>query len=159
MDNCAQNGTKDPDDRGRRILRFGTLQFAKSGVAFRRLGLLGGKEFSSRLGPTLPTAFPFRVSHLSKLEAWASQAYSEDNLQQWADLIDSQNQSLVWMVRPRVDKAQQYEQSLTNELKKCLQQQSVSDTLRNIDEQWQKINTEVDPKFQELVSLEGLGIR
>lgn len=131
----------------------------QSGVALRRLGLLAGQEFSQRLGPLNPALFPSRASHLGKLESWVAPRYGSRAVQQFADLIEQQNQSLIWMVRPRIEKATRYEAELTQVISDCLNGQPIPQPLEKVEQAWQKINADVDRKFQETISLEGLGIR
>lgn len=131
----------------------------KSGVATRRLGLLAGKDFSARLAQTNPHGFPFRASHLSKIDSWVDSQYSDSFKESFIDQIEADNETLVWMVRPRVEKAIDYERVLADETRKYFDGQDEATTLSNVDQKWREINQGIEPEFQQSISLEGLGIR
>ena len=163
----AKNSWSDADSEEQQVPMLGVGGWCasvlagskQSGVATRRLGLLAGKEFSSRLAAFNPNTFPYRASHLGKIDQWVAPELGSNFATNLADELEGQDQKIIWMTRPRVEKAAEYESALASEVRKCLEGASVEDALEQVEKKWIEINADVDPKFQQSISLQGLGIR
>lgn len=132
----------------------------QSGIAVRRLGLIGGREYSGQfVRANRISGFPFRASHLDRIEDWISPKYDAASAQGLVDVLESQDSATLWMIRPRVEKSLDYESALATGITDALATKDPEVALRDVKQIWTEINKSVDPEFQKQISLESLGVR
>ncbi len=132
----------------------------QTGVATRRLALFAGKEFSGIFGlANTKNGFPYRASQMARISNWHAADYPNTFSDQYADLIEKQNQNQLWMVRPRIQNSFDYEYAVAQELKNFLGSQSVEKSLDKIAIQWAEINKSADLEFQKRINLESNGAK
>lgn len=129
----------------------------QSGVAARRLGLIVGKDLSASICyEDKVNGFPNRASQLGESQNWISPRYPETFAEEFADLVESQNQSSVWMIRPRFEKAWQFESILSNSINECLNGKTAADVLTQAATQISEL--EIEPELLKKLTLEGFGV-
>ncbi len=129
----------------------------QSGVAARRLGLIVGKDLSSSICfEDKVNGFPSRASQLADMQNWISQMYPESFAEEFADLVESQNQSSVWMIRPRFEKAAQFETILSNSITECFNGKTAADVLASAAAQVSELKIETG--LLKKLTLEGFGV-
>lgn len=129
----------------------------QSGVAARRLGLIVGKDLSASICyEDKVCGFPNRASQLGELQNWISSRYPESFAEEFADLVESQNQSSVWMLRPRFEKATQFESILSKSINECFNGKPVEDVLTDAATQISEL--EIEPELLKKLTLEGFGV-
>ena len=129
----------------------------QSGVAARRLGLIVGKELSSSICfEDKVNGFPNRASQLADLGNWISDRYPESFAEEFADLVESVNQSSVWMMRPRFEKEAQFETILSDNITECFNGETAADVL--VDAAVQVSQLKIDRPLLKKLTLEGFGV-
>lgn len=132
----------------------------RSSVATRRLALISGKELSEPIGLANPeSGFPYRASHLNRSSEWVSRKYDTPFVESFSKVIEKQFDATTWIVRPRVQKAEQYELAMANEIEAVFQGKSTAEATREISARCNQISESVDIEFQKQVNLESLGVK